>query len=123
MRLRGERLSDFATQALQYAIDGLSLRQQAIAGNLANTQTPGYHAKEIDFEQSLAEAMSVGNVAAAGGPTVTTSTAPTDASGNNVDASSDIVKMQETTLRYQATVDSLNAKFRMLRGSMGGSFG
>ena len=115
-------MSDLTTQALQYAIDGLSLRQQAIAGNLANVQTPGYHAKEVDFEQSLNQALSTGDVGAAGGPTVTTSTAPGDANGNNVDASSDIVSLQETTLRYQTMVDSLNTQFRILRGSMGGSF-
>ncbi|HET6810684.1 MAG TPA: hypothetical protein VFH50_06720 [Acidimicrobiales bacterium] len=115
-------MSDLTTQALHYAIDGLSLRQQAIAGNLANVQTPGYHAKEVDFEQSLSQALSGGNLQGAGGPSVTTSTAPTDADGNNVNASSDIVTLQETTLRYQATVDSLNAKFRMLRGAMGGGF-
>jgi len=114
-------LSDITTQALQYAIDGLSLRQQAIAGNLANAQTPNYQAKQVDFEQSLAQAMSTGDVGLAA-PTVTTSSAPSDASGNNVDPSNEIVGMQETTLRYQAMVDSLNAKFRMLRGAMGGSF-
>ena len=109
-------------QALQYALDGLSLRQQAAAGNLANASTPGYKAKEVDFEQSLTQALSAGNMSAAGGPTVTTSTHSADASGNNVDPSSEIVHLQETTLRYQSMVDSLNAKFRILRGSMGGGF-
>lgn len=115
-------MSDLTTQALHYAIDGLSLRQQAIAGNLANAQTPGYRAKEVDFEQSLNQALTVGDIGAAGGPAVTTSTAPTDADGNNVNASNEIVGLQETTLRYQAMVDSLNTKFRMLRGAMGGTF-
>lgn len=115
-------MSDLTTQALQYALDGLSLRQQAAAGNLANVSTPGYKAKEVDFEQSLTQALSAGSMTAAGGPAVTTSTAPTDVNGNNVDASSEIVNLQETTLRYQSMVDSLNAKFRILRGSMGGGF-
>jgi flagellar basal-body rod protein FlgB len=115
-------LSDLTTAALQYAVDALSLRQQAVAGNLANAQTPNYQAKEVDFEGSLSQALAAGNVGLAGAPTVTTSGAPSDANGNNVDPSNDIVTLQETTLRYQAMVDSLNAKFRMLRGSMGGGF-
>lgn len=115
-------MSDLTTQALQYAIDGLSLRQQAAAGNLANASTPNYQAKEVDFESSLAQALEEGNVGLAGSPTVTTSTAPSDANGNNVDPSNELVNLQETTLRYQAMVDSINTQFSILRGSMGGSF-
>ncbi|HET9732165.1 MAG TPA: hypothetical protein VFP54_05770 [Acidimicrobiales bacterium] len=115
-------MSDLTTQALQYAIDGLSLRQQAAAGNLANASTPNYRAKEVDFESSLAQALADGNMAQAGTPVAATSAAPADARGNNVDPSSELVTLQETTLRYQAMVNAINTKFTILRGSMGGSF-
>lgn len=115
-------MSDLTTQALQYAIDGLNLRQQAAAGNLANASTPNYQAKEVDFETSLSQALAEGNVGLAGGPAVTTSAAPADASGNNVDPSGELVTLQETTLRYQAMVDAINTQFSILRGSMGGNF-
>lgn len=114
-------MSDFSVQALQYAIDGLSMRQEATANNIANAQTPGYRAKQVDFEDSLSQAIAFGSLNGAS-PSVSTSTAPGDASGNNVDLGGEMVGMQETTLRYQAMVDSLNAQFRILRGSMGGSF-
>ena len=32
------------------ALDGLDRRQQAIASNLANLETPGYQAREVSFE-------------------------------------------------------------------------
>lgn len=114
-------MSDFSVQALQYAIDGLSLRQQATAGNIANAQTPGYRAQEVDFESSLANAVANGSFDGTA-PSVSTSTAAGDSTGNNVDVANEMVGMQETTLRYQAMVDALNAQFRILRGSMGGSF-
>lgn len=114
-------MSDFSVQALQYAVDGLSMRQEAQAGNIANAQTPGFQAKEVDFETSLTQAINGGSLAGAS-PSVATSTAPGDSTGNNVNLGNEMVGLQETTLRYQAMVDALNAQFRILRGSMGGSF-
>lgn len=35
------------------ALDGLSLRQQAISRNLANVDTPGYQAQTVDFAETL----------------------------------------------------------------------
>ena len=113
-------MSELTTQALQYALDGLTLRQQAIAGNISNAQTPGYKAQEVDFEDLLGQAVSNGTAPAA--PTITQSTAAGDATGNNVELGAQLVDAQETTLRYQSMVDALNTQFRILRGSMGGGF-
>ena len=113
-------MSDLTTQALQYALDGLTMRQQAIAGNVSNAQTPGYKAQEVDFEDLLGQAVANGTTAPA--PTLTQSTAAGDATGNNVDMGNELVDAQETTLRYQSMVDALNTQFRILRGSMGGGF-
>ncbi|WP_348756247.1 flagellar basal body protein, partial [uncultured Aquincola sp.] len=47
-----ERLTDtlnFQTQALQLR----SERQQMIASNIANADTPGYVARDMDFSQAL----------------------------------------------------------------------
>jgi flagellar basal-body rod protein FlgB len=40
------------------ALDGLAMRQQLHAENLANVDTEGYHAKTVNFEQVLGAAMS-----------------------------------------------------------------
>jgi flagellar basal-body rod protein FlgB len=37
------------------AMDGLMMRQKAIAANTANVITPGYHRKEVSFEGQLQE--------------------------------------------------------------------
>jgi flagellar basal-body rod protein FlgB len=39
------------------ALDGLAMRQQLHAENLANVDTEGYHAKTVDFERVLGAAM------------------------------------------------------------------
>jgi flagellar basal-body rod protein FlgB len=45
--------ADSAGRMLGGALDGLSRRQELIAGNLANIDTPGYRPSSIDFEGAL----------------------------------------------------------------------
>lgn len=48
------RLFDEPTnQILRKALTGLQLRQQTIANNMANVDTPNYRAKKVDFEDAL----------------------------------------------------------------------
>lgn len=42
---------------LAKALDARMARQKVIANNIANVETPGYHRKEVKFEESLAEAL------------------------------------------------------------------
>src|SRR5512147_176206 len=49
--------ADNATRAATVALDGLSLRQQAISRNLANIDTPGYQAQTVNFEETLKHAL------------------------------------------------------------------
>lgn len=49
--------NDITTRALTSAIYGGSARQQAIAQNIANADTPGYKALSVDFEGALASAI------------------------------------------------------------------
>ena len=50
-------LVDPATRVLTTAMSGFALREQAIAANMANIDTPGYHAVTTDFEDELAAAL------------------------------------------------------------------
>ena len=42
---------------LHFAVDGLTQQQQAIANNLANAETPGFTATDVNFQSSLQAAM------------------------------------------------------------------
>ena len=46
-------LIDPTQRILTSALDGLALREQAVAANLANVDTPGYTAQSVDFESEL----------------------------------------------------------------------
>jgi flagellar basal-body rod protein FlgB len=46
-------LVDPTQRILASALDGLTLREQAVAANLSNIDTPGYQAETVDFETEL----------------------------------------------------------------------
>jgi flagellar basal-body rod protein FlgB len=122
--------------------DALKLRSQrteVLARNLANADTPGYQARDIDFRAALAQA--AGGV---DGPVALKTThanqiaAPTDASGatnadlkyrvplapaldgNTVDVQMEQANFAENSVRFQATLTFLNARFRGLMTAITG---
>jgi flagellar basal-body rod protein FlgB len=71
-------------EALRFQQTALSLRaerQQVLASNIANADTPNYKARDVDFNSALSSAM------AKGGVTTTTSSATAAAPGLNAVAS------------------------------------
>ncbi len=112
-------ISDSTTAALHAALNGLTERQQAIASNMANLETPGYLAREVSFEDSLRAAI------AGGDPTdmvVSTgrSLAATRTNGNNVNIDMEILANAETVLREKLAVQALNSKYSLLRTAISG---
>jgi flagellar basal-body rod protein FlgB len=112
-------ISDTTTAALRVALDGLDQRQQAIASNLANLETPGYLAREVDFESSLRAAL-LGGDPEATTISVDRSLAPTRLNGNNVNIDVEMVKSTETQLRQKLAIEGLNAKYQLLRTAITG---
>jgi flagellar basal-body rod protein FlgB len=112
-------VSDATTRALHAALGGLNARRQAAEDNIANVETPGYHAKVVDFEDSLRTAIGRGEP---GDMTtaVSRSLAPTRMNGNNVAVDEEMVGLTETALRHQLVVEAMNGKFRLLRTSIVG---
>ena len=53
------KVNDKTLQALATAINFRKLRQQMISSNIANSETPGYKAKRVDFEKALQQALDV----------------------------------------------------------------
>ena len=126
-------LSDSALQAASLALDGLSLRQQIIGHNLANVDTPGYKAQQVNFESTLRQALdedapqdlTLAKTNPAHLPFRDESTHFTDitlrqggstrADGNNVDIDVEMVQMTETNVRYQALTQLASKKLLLLR--------
>jgi flagellar basal-body rod protein FlgB len=106
---------------LHYAVSGLSQQQQSIADNLANAETPGFTATKVDFQTSLRQALASPNGGQASVSVATDPTLPAT-NGNNVNTGHQLIAAEQNTLSYQATVELLNAQFRLVAGSAGGSF-
>ena len=106
---------------LQFAIDGVSQRQNSIANNLANAQTPGFSATETNFESSLDKALTAGGPASA---TVTSAPSPNPpgTNGNNVTVADELLAAEKAALQFQTVSESLNAQFRIVAGSAGGTY-
>lgn len=101
------------TQAgLQSAIDGLSARQTAIANNIANINTPNYHAQRITFEDALAQSVAQGDGKVA--PVTQESLEPTELNGNNVNLDEETLNNIETGLRYQFATQAMSQQFQAL---------
>lgn len=106
---------------LHFAIDSIGAQQSAVANNIANAQTPNYHATDVSFEQSLQQALASPGGAVAHSSLVASS-APAAVDGNNVSLATDLVEAEKATLQYQTVTDSLNAQFRLIQGSTGGTY-
>ena len=124
--------------------DALKLRSQrteVLARNLANADTPGYQARDFDFKAALAQASGGGGVDApvALKTTHTNQIATSiDASGetnpnlkyrvpmapaldgNTVDVQMEQANFAENSVRFQATLTFLNARFRSLMTAITG---
>ena len=113
----GAVVIDPTMQAIQTSLDGLAARQRIIAQNLANAETPGYVAQNVNFEDSLRSAMSSGDPADAA-ITTSNTTDPTLPNGNNVNVDTETVGLVDTGLRYQLATQSMNNEFSILRTSL-----
>lgn len=102
--------------ALTSALDGLALRQRAIANNIANVNTPNYHAKRISFEDALARSVAAGDGRAAA--TTAVSTEPTQLNGNNVNLDTETLSNIETVLRFQFAAHAAGGEFNAVRTAM-----
>ena len=109
-------LESVTTSALTSALDGLALRQRTIANNIANVNTPNYHAQRVSFEKALAQSVS------AGSGTVAASTArsmdPTNVNGNNVNLDTETLSNIDTVLRYQFAARAVEGPFTSMRSAM-----
>jgi flagellar basal-body rod protein FlgB len=104
---------------LQFAVDGLDQQQQVIAGNLANSNTPGYTAQQVDFQSSLQQALDSPDGGTAQVVTSDTDT-PAGTDGNNVDTGQQLVDAEQASLQYQTMVEMLDSQFSLVKEAAGG---
>ncbi len=121
-----------ALQAAKLALNGLSARHQVISNNIANVDTPGYTAKQVDFETTLKRTLDQSTMKVSLAKTsgrhmdseswVTNLLSTTSRSGgtyredgNNVDIDTELLDMSETNLRYSAISQGISSKLLLLK--------
>ena len=119
---------------LQRRMDWLGDRQQVLSENVANADTPGYVARDVKplrFEQAMREAGPVGvertnaahiqghPPASRHGENRTKDAAAVTLSGNAVDLESELRKVAETSMDYQAMVNIYRKHISMIRTAIG----
>lgn len=121
-------VTDTTLDALATSLNFRQMRQKIISSNIANAETPGYKAKRLEFEESLARAIDLdkhnriktsdGRHYAVGGggfhnlkPSIYE-----DSNGiaredeNTVDKEKEMARMAENEVLYDASIQLLNKK-------------
>ncbi|MEU7903102.1 flagellar basal body rod protein FlgB [Actinoplanes sp. NPDC049118] len=112
---------DVSTSSLRVAVAGLSARQNAIANNIANIETPGYQARKVKFEEALSGAVASGRSPSTVTPSVQNSLEPTRLNGSNVNLDEETLSHIDTTMRYQLAIRALDGKYGLIREAIKGA--
>jgi len=123
---------DFQGQALALR----SERQRLLASNIANADTPGYVARDMNFAQALQQATGslpaartlttsqpghIGGSAAGGGSELAYATqSQTNLDRNTVDMDRERASFADNSVRYEATLRFINGQVRTLTSAITG---
>lgn len=104
-------LNPIAGQLERY-MDLLSARQKLVAGNIANADTPGYHTRDIDFQQEFMQA-------GGGSPDVVeVAGMQTKNDGNNVSLDREARLLSENALRFSVASQLMRSELRSVRSAI-----
>jgi flagellar basal-body rod protein FlgB len=117
-------LFDTSQLALERAISGASTRQNALAANIANADTPGYRRVDVDFHSALSAAMGSSDARSAlertgFTPQVDRSAGAVRADGSTVDIDSESAKLAANALDQQAAVTVAQTRIHILETAIG----
>ena len=104
-------------RSLARALDLNAAREELITSNLANIDTPGYRARDVNFAQEMQRAASDPEFAYASfTPAVrTVEGLASRPDGNNVSLEREGLLMAQTQLRFQSAVAVLKAEFHRIQ--------
>jgi flagellar basal-body rod protein FlgB len=118
-------VSDAVSQVLASALDGVSLRQQVTADNIANVDTPGFRATSVDFESQLKAAINGGEFASGApvdpGVTTTPTDTPVGVNGNNVDLRKETMSAVQSQFQYQILTRAVSERFDLIKTAVTGA--
>ncbi|MBX3664100.1 MAG: flagellar basal body rod protein FlgB [Burkholderiales bacterium] len=109
-------------------------RQQLIASNIANADTPDYKARDIDFRAAMAAVqggagapvrtatghLSPAGSSAAGSPLLYRSTVQASVDGNTVDMDVERAQFADNALRYEANLTFISGQIKTMLAAIQG---
>jgi flagellar basal-body rod protein FlgB len=125
-------IADNTMRALERSLDFKLERQQLLASNIANADTPNYKPKDLDFEGNLRSAMgddpggrmlgltNQGHMGTSGGfdhahpELVERVDVANSMDHNGVDLDQELVRYTENGIRYSATLEMMKRRHGML---------
>jgi flagellar basal-body rod protein FlgB len=131
--LKAEFIQDPTIEAMGNYMSRLSKRQQVVASNIANIDTPGYKTKDVSFHATMEELLSGASSAltatrpehlqewtfAPAAPEVfEVPDLPMRPDQNNVDIDREMLKLGETSFGYSVATQLLRTKFRTIASSI-----
>lgn len=118
------------------ALELLSQRQRVLSGNIANADTPGFKAQDIDFASALQQAnaaqaatpatrpgqLALGGIGAAPGeaPVVFRTAEQPSVDGNTVDLDRERANFADNAMRYEATLRFINGHVKTMLSAITG---
>jgi flagellar basal-body rod protein FlgB len=126
-------LFDKTINGLASSISLRQVRNNVTASNIANAETPGYHAKRVDFEEALSRALDMDGMNSlstsspdhfALGSVPAAKTKPdvyedpegaVNNDGNTVDIEKEMSALSENAILYKAALQLINKKMAALK--------
>jgi flagellar basal-body rod protein FlgB len=112
-------LVDTTQSALESAMSGSELRQTLLTNNLANVDTPGYQAQDVNFQSQLQNALSNGQSPSSVTFQPATEPGSNSADGNGVDANQQQAYMSENGLLYETLTQIASQREQIMITAMG----
>jgi flagellar basal-body rod protein FlgB len=133
-------MADTLDTSLQFHVEALNLRalrQQVLASNIANADTPGYKARDIDFRKSLDDALAgrvsttelarsaaahlaSGPAGAAAGPLQYRAVLQPTMDGNTVDMDVERAHFAENAIHFEANLMFINSQLKAMLAAIQG---
>jgi flagellar basal-body rod protein FlgB len=114
-----DRLDDymrFQTEALKLR----SQRQELLAANIANADTPGYKAVDFDFGKTLSAVATTKSGPAPAPDLLYREPAQASLDGNTVEMDAERAAFADNTVRYEAALKFLNTQLRTMLAALQG---
>ena len=113
------KVFDKTYEALARSLDLRTEAQTIISSNIANADTPGYQAQEVDFEKALSKAIdSGGDISRVKAEIYNQTNNVVREDGNTVDRDAEMVKLAENQILFSTAADLVKKKLALLRYSI-----